>query len=77
MFFIHLIDNDHVKHPRFHVSVNIFFKKHLILIENGVSNNAEWMYGQNTQPCELGPFIFFVAYEWVQKAGVFVPGKPL
>jgi len=36
MFFIHLIVNYRVNHPRFHVVIIVLLKKHHILIENEV-----------------------------------------
>jgi hypothetical protein len=50
LFFINLIVNYNVNHLRLHVSVIIFLKKHIILLENSVSSNSEWIYGQNAPP---------------------------
>jgi hypothetical protein len=36
VFFSHLIVSYHVNHPRFHISINIFLKKQVILTETYV-----------------------------------------
>jgi hypothetical protein len=50
MFFLRLIVSYHDNLLRISVSIDIFLKKHLILIEKRFSNNLEWIYGHNALP---------------------------
>ncbi len=63
LFFIILIVNYHAKRPRKHVSIIIFLKKHVILIEKWVFHPFQKFgkpNGQNARSQEKGPFVMNV-----------------
>ncbi len=47
MFFIHLIVNYHVNHPRFYVNIIAFVGQTSHFNRKWSSSNSEWIYGQN------------------------------